>query len=77
MNKLLVVVTFATILSACAEAPRRTALAEPALPAVSAVAEVQEVAQPSDAGFSGPGAQTAAILGFHGPVERVMARSTD
>ena len=57
MKNLLVATAIAAILSACAQAPQRTAQTDPA--------------------FSGPGAETAANLGFHGPIQRVYSRNGD
>ena len=55
MKNIIFAAAVAAMLSACAEAPHRTAQIDPA--------------------FTGPGAETAANLGFHGPVERVFSRN--
>ena len=44
---------------------------------LSACAEAPHRAAQVDPAFTGPGAETASNLGFHGPVERVYSRNGD
>ena len=44
---------------------------------LSACAEAPHRIAQTDPAFTGPGAETAANLGFHGPIQRVYSRSGD